>query len=86
MQFFDGQQQPFVAGQRGDEPLAAQFGRVEDGQVSDSSSIGAAASVRPSGPTAMLPPQKHSPSSKPTRFTTITAAPINWANAFERCS
>ena len=54
-------------------------------RVRASSSSGAWAITRPSGPTAMLPPQKHSPSSKPTRLTSTTTAPINWAYDFARC-
>ena len=38
------------------------------------------------GPDDRLPPQKHSPSSKPTRLTRITTAPSNWAKAAARCS
>ena len=79
VELFDGDQQPLVAGQGSDQPLAAQFGRVDLGDGQAGSSIGAWATMRPSGAAARLPPQKHSPSSKPTRLTTITVAPINWA-------
>ena len=87
LEFFDRQQQSFVAGQGRHQPLAAELGRVEGGHGQGLvQAAGPGRSSRPSGPTAMLPPQKHSPSSKPTRLTTTTTAPINWANDFDRFS
>ena len=86
VEFFDGQQQAFVAGQGRDDPLAAEVPLVEGGHGQgfvEHRRLGHGLAVRP---TARLPPQKHSPSSNPTRFTRITTAPSNCANDLHKCS